>query len=300
YYYLECAATGRIVAQGTADEPINFTSSSATPVAGDWAHITTGSGGTLDHCNIMHASVAVYVNNAGTVSNCYIRGTTTGIIIESSGATVEDTSIWGVPVGIALRGANNAVVQRCVVENSDEGINFLTNTQNSLVDGCWVNSSVRHGVGIVATGGSNKVWNTYISRSPIGILMRDLVSPTAQGGVHIFNCTIETFSDKGISMESVSPVNTVKIQRNHIWDGNLGLFMDKGANFELTENTFRENIKGVRVNDTTGYTGYIHKNNFIKSGLVEAESANSEVLWDKSGFGNFWWVAVHEYGFEDN
>ncbi len=300
YYYLECAATGRIVAQGTADEPINFTSSSATPVAGDWAHITTGSGGTLDHCNIMHASVAVYVNNAGTVSNCYIRGTTTGIIIESSGATVEDTNIWGVPVGIALRGANNAVVQRCVVENSDEGINFLTNTQNSLVDGCWVNSSVRHGVGIVATGGSNKVWNTYISRSPIGILMRDLVSPTAQGGVHIFNCTIETFSDKGISMESVSPVNTVKIQRNHIWDGNLGLFMDKGANFELTENTFRENIKGVRVNDTTGYTGYIHKNNFIKSGLVEAESANSEVLWDKSGFGNFWWVAVHEYGFEDN
>ncbi len=300
YFYLECAATGKILARGTAEETINFTSNSATPVAGDWAWVTTGTNGELDHCRLAHADIAVKVNTGGTVSDCDIRASTTGILIESAGATVEDTYLWGLMVGIAFRDANNGIIQRCTLENCDESINFLGSTSNSLVDDCFINSSSAHGVGIVATGGNNKVWDTYIARSPVGILIQDLLAPTAQGGVHIFNCTIESFSDKGIYMETVRPVSTMKIERCKIWDGKAGFYVHESANFEVTECTFRENIRGAKVINCTGYTAYIHRNNFIQSGLAEAESTNSEVLWDRNGYGNFWWVAVYEYGFKDN
>jgi len=300
FFYLECAATGKIMAQGTVDKPINFTSNSATPVAGDWAWVTTGSGGELSYCYFAHASIAVKVDSGGTVSNCDIQASSTGILIESVGATVEDTYLWGLIVAIGIRDANNAVVQRCVVENCDDGINFLGTTSNSRIDECTINSSVNQGVGIIATGGNNKVWNCYIARSPIGILVRDLIAPTGMGGVHIFNCTIVEFSEKGIYLESVRPVNTVQVQRCKVWDGNYGIYIHESANFEITECTFRENIKGAKVINCTDYTSYIHKNNFIKSGLAEAESTNSEVLWDKNGFGNFWWLAIYQYGFQDN
>jgi len=79
----------------------------------------------------------------------------------------------------------------------------------------------------------------------------------------------------------------------------VGLYIHESANFMVTECTFRDDNKGARVVNTTGYTSYIHNNNFIKNNL-EAESIDSEVLWDKAGSGNFWWRAVYEYGFPDN
>ncbi|UCC92474.1 MAG: right-handed parallel beta-helix repeat-containing protein [Thermoplasmata archaeon] len=299
-YYLECGATGRILALGTEEDRINFTSDSDTPTTDDWSHLGTGSAGKLENCLIMHASIAVKVNNGGTVSGCDIRGCTTGFLIQSTGATVKDTYIFGTLVGIGLDGANNAVIEGNVVQNCDQGINFLGTTRSSLVDRCFINASSEHGIGIVASGGGNKVWNSHIALSPTGILMMDLMAPTAMGDVHLFNNTIEAFSQKGISLDAVYPVNGVKIQRCRVWDGNLGLYINNSARVEVTECTFREDIRNVRVLDTPGYNSYIHKNNFLKPSIIEAESTNSEVLWDKDGFGNFWWRAVFEYGFTDN
>ena len=299
FFFLDCGATGRIVARGTPEARINFTSNLGEPVAGDWSFLSTGSGGTFSYCNILYSEVAVYVDDGGTVSNCDIRFAITGILVRSAGATVEGNYLWGLLVGIALDGSNNAVVQNCVVENCDQGINLLGTAQNSLVNRCVVNASTTHAIGIVATGGNNQVTNCSIDRSPIGVYINGLKAPTAQGGLHIFNCTIESFSDMGIDMDGVSPVNPVLIQRCRIWNGNMGLYIHESANFEVTECTFRDDNKGARVVNSTGYTSYIQKNNFIKNNL-EAESIDSEVLWDKSGYGNFWWRAVYEYGFQDN
>jgi parallel beta-helix repeat protein len=299
-FYLECGATGRILALGTVDNPINFTSNSDTPTSSDWMHLGTGSGGKLENCLIMHATVAVKVNNGGTVSDCTIRGCTTGIVVEAAGATVKGTYLFGLVVGIGLDGANNAVIEDNIVQNCDQGINFLGTTQNSLVDGCYVNASSDHAIGIVATGGNNRVWNSHVARSPTGILLQNLVAPSAMGDIHLFNNTIESFSQRGISLDSVSPVNGVQIQRCRIWDGNLGIYINASARIEVTQCTFREDIRNIRVLDTLGYNSYVHKNNFLKPSIIEAESTNSEVLWDKNGFGNFWWRAVYEYGFEDN
>jgi len=161
FFFLDCGATGKIVARGTLEERINFLSNSGTPLAGDWSFLSTGSGGTISYCNIQHAEIAVYVENGGTVSNCDIQSGITGIVVRSAGATVEDNYLFGLLVGIALDGTNNAVVQDCVLENCNEGINLLSTSQNSLVDRCVVNASATHAIGIVATGGNNQITNCH-------------------------------------------------------------------------------------------------------------------------------------------
>jgi parallel beta-helix repeat protein len=299
-YYLDCSSTGRIVATGSEDEPINFTSSSSTPAAGDWQYVATGSGGTLDHCNFLHASMAVKVHSGGTLSNADIRASTTGVFIESAGGTVEGVYIFGLQVGIAMNGATNAVIRESVVESCVEGINFLGTTENSRVVRSEALGCTAHGIGIVATGAGNKVEECYIARCPTGILVRGLRAPTAQGDLHLFNNTIEAFADIGIHLDNVGPVSPILVQRNKIHNGNNGICATTSDYFELTENTFRENSKGAKVDRCTGYTATIHKNNFIQNSLHEAISTSSEVLWDKNGKGNFWWVAVYSYGFQDN
>jgi hypothetical protein len=297
-FYLEAAATGKIVAKGLPDEPINFTSNMATPVIGDWNYVTTGSGGTFEYCNFTYASTGLYVDGGAKVTNCEWKNDATGIWVRGDGAVVGYSKLWGHTVGIAIRDANNAKVEYTKVENCEQGINFLGTTQNSLVENCEVISSSVHGIGMDATGGNNRVRDTNVSRSPTGIFITSLQAPTALGGILIYNCTIDGASTVGINLDNVHAVNTVKIQRSRAWNGNVGFYALTSGNFEVTESTFKDNNKGARVEDCLSYTATMHRNNFIKNN-VEAESINSEVLWDFAGFGNFWWRAVYEYGFTD-
>jgi len=297
FYSLEAAATGKILAQGTAAMPVNFTSSDLDPGVGDWDHLGTGAGGKLVHCNIMHSTVAAYVDAGGIVQDSYVRASTTGIVLRGAGATVKDTRIVGLQVGIGFDSVSNAVAQRCQVELCDQAINLLGTTDNALVEGCFINSSSTHGVAVTATGGGNRVRDSIIARSPTGVLLTGMSSVT--GGLLVFNCTIEFSSTQGVFLESVSALNAFKFQRLKVWDCNVGFYALSSSNFEVTECTFRDNNKGVRVEECAGYTATFHKNNLIKNSNVDAESVNSEVLWDFAGFGNFWWRAIYEYGFSD-
>lgn len=299
FYFLEASATGKIVAQGTAAMPVNFTSSDLDPAVGDWDHLGTGAGGKLAHCNIMHSTIAAYVDAGGIVSDSFVRASTTGVVLRGAGATVKDTTIVGLQVGIGFDSVTNAVAQRCVVQLCDQGINLLGTTSNALVEGCFVNSSSTHGVGVSATGGNNRVRDCVIERSPTGVILTGLTSPSATGGLLVYNCTIEFSSTQGVFLESVSAVNSFKFQRCKVWDSNIGMYALSSSNFEVTECTFRENNKGVRVEECTGYTATFHKNNLIRNSNADAESLNSEVLWDFAGFGNFWYRAIYEYGFTD-
>ncbi|MCK5253869.1 MAG: hypothetical protein KAQ96_13005, partial [Thermoplasmata archaeon] len=48
-FFLECIGTGRIVVSGTQANNTMFSSNSATPVIGDWPHISTGVGGSFNN-----------------------------------------------------------------------------------------------------------------------------------------------------------------------------------------------------------------------------------------------------------
>lgn len=99
---------GRLEVLGTADQPVTFTSASATPAPGSWTGIlvtryTTTPPGPIRHAAVTYAS--------------------TGLWCERRGAAIEDSSISQCIVGIRL--AASASVKGCTIsECHDYGIVF--------------------------------------------------------------------------------------------------------------------------------------------------------------------------------
>jgi|GEM_PF-2421093 len=96
---------GALIAQGTASNPIVFTSSQATPTAGYWNNIrfyNTADDNTsiLEHCAIQYAGSgsqgAVFANQASpTLRNCTITNSSTHGIYVSTGAPTVDGCQFG-------------------------------------------------------------------------------------------------------------------------------------------------------------------------------------------------------------
>ena len=78
-YYL--SVSGALVADGTSEKGIVFTSNQAEPAAGQWGGIrfNEGSTGTLDYCTVEYGgqsgySAGIYTaNSSPTVTNCTIK-----------------------------------------------------------------------------------------------------------------------------------------------------------------------------------------------------------------------------------
>ncbi|MFH1162843.1 MAG: right-handed parallel beta-helix repeat-containing protein [Pseudomonadota bacterium] len=74
---------GMLKVEGSEASPISFTSSSATPAAGDWygLYFESGSAGTISHAVIEYAQYGVYVYRTSSpqITNCVIRRNTQGV-----------------------------------------------------------------------------------------------------------------------------------------------------------------------------------------------------------------------------
>ena len=112
---------GVLVAKGTADAPIRFTSTSSSPQKGDWGTLYLGNGSSssvLEHCTIKYgggggsdtAALTVYgPNNKPTIKNCTIEGSAAyGVSMdgEASFKVFENNTIKG-SVGFPLRSGIN-------------------------------------------------------------------------------------------------------------------------------------------------------------------------------------------------
>ncbi len=298
-FFLECQGTGRIVVRGTKANNTQFSSNSATPVIGDWPHIATGVGGTFNNATITHGTIGLYADTGSKVIDCTIKACKTGIWVRGTGAYIQGATLWATSVGVTAVDATNAQVLDSTADNVQNGFNMLGSTSGTVFRGCSVNNSVDIGFGLVANGTGNVVMDGYVTRTRIGILIQDMISPTAAGDLQVVNCTLAACSDKGIFLNNVDPTQKVLIKRCKIWDGNIALEAHTSGNIEVTECTFRNNNKGTRLQDCTTGTIVFHRNNYIKNN-EEAITINSQASYDKNGFGNFWWKAIFVYGFKDD
>jgi sugar lactone lactonase YvrE len=68
---LEIGSGAKLIAQGTADQPITFTSASATPAAGDWQGLAfdPGSEAALDHCDVDYGGPAAQLQQAVAIGS---------------------------------------------------------------------------------------------------------------------------------------------------------------------------------------------------------------------------------------
>ncbi|MBI5015526.1 MAG: right-handed parallel beta-helix repeat-containing protein [Deltaproteobacteria bacterium] len=199
---------GALVAQGTAEEPILFTSSSAAPHAGDWGGVSfDGSDGRvsrLSHCQVEYASTAVTGREAavaleecsltrsgigfasvqgmtGEVITCEVRDNDVGLVFDqSAGVTVEGCRIEGnARAGISCTNRSSPRIADCLIAgNGKDGVACVQGSspriEYSEISG--------HERGVYAEGASRPtlVRNT-IRGNATGIWAEGLAAPTVDG-----------------------------------------------------------------------------------------------------------------------
>ncbi len=147
---------GYLKAQGTADQPIVFTSASASPAKGDWMTIYLGSGAAnsvLSHCTIKYGGSASYgavtvsgENNTPSITNCTIEQSA------GFGVDLQAHSAFKVFTGNTIKtsGANPIRLGANVVGTMGAGNTFTGNAIQAIdVDGETITKSatwLNHGI----------------------------------------------------------------------------------------------------------------------------------------------------------
>jgi len=138
---------GVLVAQGTASEPILFTSGAATPAAGDWVGLwlDTSPGSRLDHVVIEYAGADNGINSV----NCRPASST-----DDAALVVGDFSTQYVPPA-------NLITNSIIRFSAGHGI-------NAIWQGSDFNPNLTAGNTFTANAGCNQTWNSLTQPCPTG------------------------------------------------------------------------------------------------------------------------------------
>jgi parallel beta-helix repeat protein len=147
---------GALVAVGTAESPILFTSNNATPAPGDWYNIkfnSTADSDTsiMDHCVVEYAgwgggALNIY-QSSPTIQNSTIRNCQYyGIYMSSSSATLSANTIsdctTSIGYGIYLFNGSPTISDTVFSGNSNYDINFK-GTVGGTITGCTIENGIR-------------------------------------------------------------------------------------------------------------------------------------------------------------
>ncbi|MCL4266213.1 MAG: DUF11 domain-containing protein [Anaerolineae bacterium] len=179
---------GRLVAAGTGESPVYFTSNATTPVPEDWGGIIIRRNSTESYirsCVIQYArfGVAFYVydetggNLGGVVSNCLIEENHTGVRkrIFSSGTNtqenishnlIQNNTTYGVDLATSTgvgTATSQAIVQNNTITGNGTGIYMYVNSWDggraddvsTIRNNTIINNSV-YGYFLLAAGGGNR------------------------------------------------------------------------------------------------------------------------------------------------
>ncbi|PXF60373.1 MAG: hypothetical protein C4B58_00625 [Deltaproteobacteria bacterium] len=134
-------STGTLVAKGTDEDNIKFTSGSETPAPGDWYGVyftsLTGDGSMLGHTIVEYAGLSnygIYIDGPSpTIDSCTIRHSSTyGVRVNGSGAepAINCNTITANDVGIYVSGnANPQINDNDIRGNTTYGVRNLNSSQ---------------------------------------------------------------------------------------------------------------------------------------------------------------------------
>ncbi|MEM2440329.1 MAG: PKD domain-containing protein [Candidatus Bathyarchaeia archaeon] len=229
---------GTLVARGTEEKPIRFTSNKESPEAGDWATIyfngTGQSPSILENCIIEYGVDGVMVKDGVlTVQKSIIQfNAMSGITILGGSVTVRQTTMQDNKDGVVILGGNT-VLQNNTVMLNENGVILQGDLSNSHIN----------------------VTQNYISsnrNSGVSLLMEKSSSDITIKG--------NTVSSNLYGFYVATNVTTV-ITRNYIYNNDIGAFYEQGEKHTIRFNNIWGNVLGIdaspraRVNATQNYWG---------------------------------------------
>lgn len=218
---------GKIIASGTSNQPITFTSNSGLPSPGDWNGIefqnTANVGSTFDYCNVL------YGGNGANASNIYFKTGAFSINMNHVLSTYSSNH------GINLRASSPQIKHSVFSENTDYGVySDLFSSYN--LDSCTVSNN---GNGIrVPVNSTPTITHTKISLNGTGIFIDNSAVPVIKFndihdnsiGLQFISLgakqpTIATNNFFGNTVYAVKNTGTQTLNaENNYWNSNSGPF----------------------------------------------------------------------------
>ncbi len=164
-------APGALVAQGTVESPILFTSNQATPASGDWYGITfhnTSDDATsiLEYCTIDYAGYgslgALYIYSASPrILNCTVDNSKSyGIYGTNSSPQIANSSISNsYTYGLYLSGGASTITGNTFTNSGNYDIYFANPTGGSITDNTLNNGLYLSSLGITDLSGNTINYN---------------------------------------------------------------------------------------------------------------------------------------------
>jgi len=213
---------GRLVANGTKDEPIKFTSNKQQPEVGDWntIHFTGAQQSSMLYCTVEYGTDGITVDNAAlNIQNSTIRlNQENGIKITNGNVVIKNDDVTNnTGIGIYIAEGNTITVQNNTIESNGDGI-ALTGHLTSAIN-------VDH--------------NSIVGNAQSGILLEaDAYDRTL---ILYNNLTANGFGFY------VSTTTTTNITRNYISGNNVGILYNEGTAHIAHFNDISDNNEGMGV-----------------------------------------------------
>ena len=257
------AIYGTLIARGTPENRITFTSDSPTPDAGDWIQVHFGHNSIIQYCIIEYArgglDTMVNTGESITIDHNIIRNTLwSGISIHSSSPTVTNNEIIhaGGHQGIDVIGEGSApLITHNIIKECMGGINILDGNSPIIEYNTLINNE--HPIGV-----SGQRTNAIIRHNSISCPDGPSSHFTYKGEVIYPSMSLlnEQFFISGIVINNASPI----ISNNEISNCNCAGIDIMGVSSPIiTGNTIHQNVEGILFQESFTGTPVIERNNIF-------------------------------------
>lgn len=224
---------GRLIAQGTPDAPILFTSSAASPRPGDWEGLrfeeTDQKFSRIDHSIIEYARA--------------------GINGRSSYLQVENTRLKSNQIGLIARNQLRGGLFGCIVSENTIGVKFEQNDQLRIV-GSRIESN--RDSGVVYSNSSPIIQHSQVSdNGKYGISCQRSSSPLIENN-------LVSGHEIGVHAEMMS---SPTILHNELESNEVAISLQRISFAVIENNRIRQNSTGIYCN--LGAYPHIHRNNIV-------------------------------------
>jgi hypothetical protein len=216
---------GRLVANGTENKIITFTSNKYEPEAGDW--------GTIEFTGIESSSLV----------HCIIEYGTNGITVENGALNIQNSMVnLNSENGIMITNGNVEAKNNEIIKNTASGI-YISGCNEVTVQNSNITSN---GDGITLTGNLTSEINIHQNKILFNTQSGILLEANAYDNTNILNNKLSANS-YGFQ---VSTSATTYITRNYISNNTVGILYEEGNDHAAHFNDIYENIIGMDVSSS--------------------------------------------------